>query len=148
MHSASGYQILLLQRIMQWKRQLWKQAIQIKRLSTFTLINRLQLWACEKQLKSIELRRKNNIPTIFIGVGGKNNNSLLFKMSMIGGKRKNEKRLLQKITRLHKVLPRNQVTKTNFLSSCKETSVLCLHGLENMLFLYLSLFPISERWKQ
>ena len=57
----------------------------------FTLINRVQLWACEKQLKSIEFRRKKNIPTIFLGVGAKkftNNCSLLFKMSMISGKRK------------------------------------------------------------
>ena len=57
----------------------------------FTLINRVQLWACEKQLKSIEFRRKKNIPTIFLGVGAKkftNNCSLLFKMSMISGKQK------------------------------------------------------------
>ena len=57
----------------------------------FTLINRIQLWACEKQLKPIGFRRKKNIPTIFLGVGAKkftNNCSLLFKMSMISGKRK------------------------------------------------------------
>ena len=44
----------------------------------FTLINRVQLWAFEKQLKSIEFRRKKSIPTIFVGVGAK----------MINGKRK------------------------------------------------------------
>ena len=57
----------------------------------FTLINRVQLWACEKQLKSIEFRRKIYIPTIFLGVGAKkftNKCSLLFKMSMIDGKQK------------------------------------------------------------
>ena len=57
----------------------------------FTLINGVQLWACEKQLKYIEFRRKKNIPTIFLGVGAKkfpNYCSLLFKMSMISGKRK------------------------------------------------------------
>ena len=57
----------------------------------FAQINRVQSWACEKQLKSIEFRRKENIPTIFLGVGAKkstNNCSLLFKMSMISGKRK------------------------------------------------------------
>ena len=57
----------------------------------FTLISWVQLWACKKQLKSIEFRRKRDIPTIFIGVGAKkfpNNCSLLFKMSMISGKRK------------------------------------------------------------
>ena len=57
----------------------------------FTLINRVQFWACEKQLKSIEFRRKKNIRTIFLGVGAKkftNNCPLLFKMSMISGKRK------------------------------------------------------------
>ena len=56
----------------------------------FTLINRVQLWACEKQLKSIELRKKY-ISTIFLGAGAEkftNNCSLLFKMSMISGKRK------------------------------------------------------------
>ena len=55
----------------------------------FILINRVQLWACEKQLKSIEFRTKKNIPTIYLGVGTKkftNNCSLLFKMSMISGK--------------------------------------------------------------
>ena len=39
----------------------------------------------------MEFRRKKNIPTIFLGVGAKkftNNRSLLFKMSMISGKRK------------------------------------------------------------
>ena len=57
----------------------------------FTLINRGQLWACEKQLKSIVFWRKKNIPTIFLGVGAKkitNNCSLLFKMSMISEKQK------------------------------------------------------------
>ena len=57
----------------------------------FTLVNRVQLWACEKQSKSIEFRRKKNIPTIFLGVGTKNftnNCSLLFKMLMISGKQK------------------------------------------------------------
>ena len=57
----------------------------------FTPINRVQLWACKKQLKSIEFRRKKNIPAIFVGVGAKkfpNNCSLLFKMSMISEKRK------------------------------------------------------------
>ena len=57
----------------------------------FTLINGVQLWACEKQLKSIEFRRRKNIPTIFLGVRAKKftyNCSLLFKMSMISGKRK------------------------------------------------------------
>ena len=34
------------------------------RPSMFTLINRVQLWPCEKQLKSIEFRRKKNIPTL------------------------------------------------------------------------------------
>ena len=132
LHSASGYQILFLQRIIQWRWQLQKQAIKIKRLSMFTLINRVQLWACEKQLKSIEFRRKKNIPTIFLGVGAKkftNNCLLLFKMPMISGK--------QKIMRFHRVLPRDQVSKKNFLSSCKEISILCVHSLENMLFLYL-----------
>ena len=55
----------------------------------FTLINRVQLWACEKQLKSIKFRRKKNIPTLFLGIGAKeftNNCSLLFKMLMISGK--------------------------------------------------------------
>ena len=55
----------------------------------FTLINRVKLWACEKQLKSLEFRSKKNIPAVFLGVGAKkftNNRSLLFKMSMISGK--------------------------------------------------------------
>ena len=57
----------------------------------FTLTNRVQLWASEKQLKSIDFRRRKNIPTIFLGAGAKklaNNCSLLFKMSMISRKRK------------------------------------------------------------
>ena len=48
-----------------------------------------QLWACEKQLKSIEFTRKKNILTVFLGVGAKeftNNSSLLFKMLIISGK--------------------------------------------------------------
>ena len=56
----------------------------------FTLINTVQLWACEKQLKS-RVQKKKNIPTIFLGAGAKkftNNCSLLFKTSMISGKRK------------------------------------------------------------
>ena len=54
----------------------------------FTLINGVQLWACEKQLKYIEFRRQKNIPTIFLGVGAKkfaNNCSLLLKMPMMSG---------------------------------------------------------------
>ena len=47
---------------------------------------------------------------------------------------------------------RNRVSclsRPNFLSSCNEISVLCVHSLENMLFLYLSLFPIViERRKR
>ena len=58
----------------------------------FTLFNRVQLWACEKQLKSIEFRRKKkNIPTTFIDIGAKkftNNCLLLLKMSVVSGKRK------------------------------------------------------------
>ena len=56
----------------------------------FTLINRIQLRACEKQLNFIEFRRKKNIPTILFGVGAQkftNSCSLLFEMSMISGKR-------------------------------------------------------------
>ena len=53
----------------------------------FTLINRVKLWACEKQLKSLEFRRKKNIPTVFLGAKKfTKNRSLLFKMSMISGK--------------------------------------------------------------
>ena len=56
----------------------------------FTQINRVQLWACAKQLKSVDFKRKK-ILTIFLGVAAKkitNNCSLLFKMLMIIGKRK------------------------------------------------------------
>ena len=63
----------------------------MKRPSIFTLINRVQWWACKKWLKFIEFRRKKNIPAIFLGVGAKkftNNCLLLFKMSMIREKRK------------------------------------------------------------
>ena len=45
-----------------------------------------------KTIKIYIARRKNNIPTIFLGVAAKkftNNCSLLFNMSMIRGKRKN-----------------------------------------------------------
>ena len=57
----------------------------------FTLIIRVQLWACEKQLKSIEFIGKKNIPTIFLGIEATkftNNCPLLFKMLMISGKQK------------------------------------------------------------
>ena len=51
-----------------------------------------KLWTCEKQLKSIEFRKKKkDIPTIFLGVGAKkftNNSSLLFKMSIRGKPKK------------------------------------------------------------
>ena len=55
----------------------------------FTLINRIQLRACEKQLNFIEFGRKKNIPTILFGIGAQkftNSCSLLFEMSMISGK--------------------------------------------------------------
>ena len=54
----------------------------------FTLITRVQLGACEKELKS-EVQEKKNIPTIYLGIGAKkltNKSSLLFKMLMISGK--------------------------------------------------------------
>ena len=70
--SASCYWILLLQQIIQWRRQLRKQAIKIKRTSMFALINRVQLWACEKQLKSIEFRRKKIFRQYFLALELKN----------------------------------------------------------------------------
>ena len=94
---------------------------------------------------SIEFRRKKNIPTIFLGVGAKKSQitySLLFKMSMISGKRK---KTPPENNNIAPGTSGNQDSKTNFLSSCNEISVLCVHSLENMLFLYLSLFPIVER---
>ena len=100
----------------------------------------MSLW---KTIKIYRVHKKKNIPTIFLDVGAKkfaNNCSLLFKMSTSG----KQKRLLQKITRLDQVLPRNQVSETNFLSSCKQISVLCVHSLKNMLFLYLSFFQLSR----
>ena len=48
----------------------------------------MSLW---KTIKIYGVQKKKNIPTIFLGVGAKkitNNCSLLFKMSMISGKRK------------------------------------------------------------
>ena len=48
-------------------------------------------------------------------------------MSLISGKRKKTP------TENNEIAPgisRDQVSKTNFLSSCKEISLLCVHGLE------------------
>ena len=48
----------------------------------------MSLW---KTIKIYRVQEEKNIPTIFLGVGAKkftNNCSLLFKMSMISGKRK------------------------------------------------------------
>ena len=45
-----------------------EQAIKIKRPLEFTLINRVQLWTCEKQLNSIEFRRKKIFRRYFLAL--------------------------------------------------------------------------------
>ena len=49
---------------------------------------------------------------------------------------------------MQQVLPWNQVSKTSFLSSCEEISVLCVHSLENVLFLYIIISFVQSQRKE